>query len=160
LAPKATPKDFLNVFFKTFHDATIDVVKLRIPIIRILFENKVIADDEFLRRFSFAMAKTYDYDSPNLPQYMAQIYLDYMSIIEKAKLTDITLPDKVPEEYMADFIYDACIALLEKTQDLVETEYMGLASRLTEKDVYLFKDKLKEWKETVQITDWRGVRFF
>jgi len=148
LAQKATPKDFLNVFFRTFHDATIDIVKQRIPIIRILFESKFISDDVFLIRFSFAMTKIGDYDSPNLPQYMAQIYLDYMSIIEKAKLTDINLPDKVPEEYMADLIYDACIELLNKAQDLVKTDYLVLASRLTEKDVELFKDKLKEWKET------------
>jgi len=147
LAQKTKNKDFLNVFFKTFHDAKIETVQKRIPIIRILFENKVIDADEFLKCFSFAMSKLYEYDLPNLPGYMAQIYLDYMSIFEGVKLTDIRLPEEVDEDYIADCIYDNCIDFVRRVQELSKSDYLGLTDRL-EKDLDLFEKKVKDWKVT------------
>jgi len=145
LHSKAITKDFLNVFFRTFHDAKMDEVKERIPIIKVLLESKAISADEFLQRFTFAMIKGPDYDSPNLPSYMAQIFADYLRTCDKAKLSDVVLPVNVAEDYLIDMIGDFYSAFLKKLQELIRSD-ADLSSKVDATEIATFEKKLEDFK--------------
>jgi len=135
------------VFFKNFHDAKKETVLERIPIIKFLLENKHISEDDFIGRFSFAVSKSVEFDSPNLPEYMARIFLDYASIFPNAKLTNLNL-EEVSEDYMVDLLSDFCSDLTRKLAELVKTEqYAGLADRFNEAEILSFKEYIENWKE-------------